>query len=138
MALPRVVVALQDAAVPSRGSEAAGPGAERAPGSPVGGAVLRVVLQDVGMMDVAAVDVGGALLPLDGTAGRPGTDELEVTLAVPVHLLQTGSRFCLRAHLDRDGSGELAAGDALTTVSVPVQAGDVSAGRRVEVPLTQV
>lgn len=131
MALPRVVVSLVDVAAASEAARPAGDGPPRTEG---GGPVLRVVLEDVGMQDVLATPLGSTLLPL----GVAGPDELEVTLAVPVHLLQTGSRYSLRAHLDRDGSGEVARGDALTTVSVPVVADDVAGGRRVEVPLTQL
>lgn len=136
MALPHLVVTLQ-----AVGSDAARPEA------PTGGggaarAVVRVVLQDVGMADALAVPVGTVVVDLpdlphavdpDGPA-----DELEVTLPVAVDALQPRGRYTLRAHLDRDGSGVLSAGDALTTTSVPVQPDDVASGRRVEVPLTQI
>ena len=76
MALPRVVVQLVAAGAAPGGSDAAGPGGDGPAGAQPGGPVLRVLLEDVGMMDVVAEPLGAATVPLgagSAVGAGPGT-----------------------------------------------------------------
>jgi hypothetical protein len=53
-------------------------------------------------------------------ASLPADHRLTLDIEVPAQLIEETSSYTLFCHLDTTGSGEVSAGDALTTQVVPV------------------
>ncbi|SOC52587.1 Type III secretion system lipoprotein chaperone (YscW) [Ornithinimicrobium cerasi] len=106
------------------------PGTELAPGTTV-----TVRLLDVGRADAAATVLDEHVVVLQGDEDRPGSDGLVVDLTLPA-VLDPHATWAIFAHADLDGSGDVSAGDLLTTSHVEV--GPAHEDRLVEVPLTRL
>lgn len=82
---------------------------------PAGGTV-RVRVEDTSRADAATTVIADLVEPLSGplTAGAQRT----FTVAVPD--VDARARYNVRVHVDVSGSGEVSAGDLVTTQSYPV------------------
>lgn len=100
---------------------------------PPAGACATVGLQDVGRADAAATTVAERTILLvpddDADPGDRRTVEVELTVPRP----DPRSSCSVRVHVDVTGSGEVSAGDLVSTTHVGVTAADED--QVVEVPL---
>jgi len=92
------------------------------------GALFRLKVEDVSRLDAAATVIAESQLRL--AAGAAAGDQLPFTLALP----ETSERaqYSVRVHVDVNGSGEITAGDLLSTASYPVAPGDHPAAMQIE------
>jgi hypothetical protein len=81
------------------------------------GAVLRARVEESSIADRAPDVVARAEKPV---AALPADHRLKLDIEVPERLIEQSSSYTVFCHLDTTGSGEVEAGDALTTQSVPV------------------
>ncbi len=83
---------------------------------PSGGGTLRVLVEDTSRADAAATVVAEVIESLTGplAAGERRT----FTLTVPD--VDDHARYGVRVHVDRSGSGNISAGDLISTRAYPV------------------
>jgi uncharacterized lipoprotein YbaY len=93
---------------------------------PVHGAVCHVRLHDVSRADAASVVVAESTVTVDLS-----TDGGEIPFELDVGDLDRSATYALSAHVDTTGSGEVSAGDFLTTEHHPVSPDDLQTPRRV-------
>lgn len=84
--------------------------------TPVAGATLRVLVQDVSRADADAVTLAEHVR--HDVSIPPGDDELNFSLDVTVP--DPRARCAVFAHVDVDGSGELEVGDLISTEHIAV------------------
>lgn len=101
--------------------------------APSGAAVLRVRLENVSVADRPSAVVSSAEVSVPEPTDGGG---VEVSLAVPAADIDERDSYSVFAHLDLDGSGDVSAGDALTTQTYPVLTR--GAPDRVEVSLVRI
>lgn len=96
-------------------------------------ATITIRLEDVSLADAPATIISSVTVP--DVAIPPGAGE-QVTFALPVASFDPRARYTVRAHVDRDGDGQVSQGDLLTTSHIPVltQGG----GTEVEIPVELV
>ena len=82
---------------------------------PAGG-VVRVLVEDTSRADAAAIVVAEEVEPL--TRRLTGGERLAFRLTVPE--VDDRAHYSVRVHVDRSGSGEVSAGDRITTRACPV------------------
>jgi putative lipoprotein len=99
---------------------------------PAGGGTVRVVLEDTTRADAAATVVAQSVEPLTRPLAAGG--RLPFRLTVPE--LDEHARYNVRVHVDRSGSGEISAGDRITTRAYPVLT--QGAGDHVEVEVVEI
>ncbi|WP_414222682.1 YbaY family lipoprotein [Cupriavidus necator] len=80
------------------------------------GATLRVLLEDVSRTDAAATLVAEAAFPI----ARPLDAGTELPFSLTVAQIDGRARYNVRVHVDMTGSGEITAGDRISTVAHPV------------------
>lgn len=80
------------------------------------GATLRVKLEDVSRIDAAATLVAEAVFPI----ARPLDAGAELPFALAVPEVDDRARYNVRAHVDLTGSGDITAGDRISTAAHPV------------------
>ena len=79
-----------------------------------GRATVRISIEDASIADASSIRLAAALLPdVDILPDHDVLFAVDVDDPVP-------SDAIVRVHVDRDGDGELSAGDLLTTQSIPV------------------
>lgn len=88
------------------------------------GAVLRVVVEDVGRADAPAQ----AIARVDRDLRQPLPAGAVVPFSVALPALLPGGHYAVRAHVDVSGSGQVEIGDQVSTQSHPVQAAPVTRG----------
>lgn len=77
---------------------------------------LRIKVEDVSRADAAARVVAEVVLPL----GRALAAGATVPFSVTVPELDESARYGVRVHIDCNGSGQVDAGDLISTQSYPV------------------
>jgi hypothetical protein len=80
------------------------------------GATVHVRVEDVSRADAAATLVAEAILPLRSPLAAGA--ELPFSLAIPD--VDERARYSVRVHVDTTGSGDITAGDRISTVAHPV------------------
>lgn len=80
------------------------------------GTVLRIRIEDVSRMDMPAAICAALDVPLPGGAAAGADIPFSLMLQEP----DPAARYNVRAHADIDGSGEITAGDLLTTAANPL------------------
>lgn len=80
------------------------------------GAVLRVKLENVSNIDAAAILVAETNLPI----AQPLAAGSELSFEILVPALDERERYNVRAHIDLTGSGDVTAGDSISTKAYPV------------------
>lgn len=80
------------------------------------GATLRVKLEDVSRADDAATLVAEAILPIV----RPLEAGVELPFALAVPEVDDHACYNVRVHVDLTGSGDITAGDRISTAAYPV------------------
>lgn len=96
------------------------------------GATLHVLVEDTSRADAAAPVVAEVVQPLD----RPMAVGERLDVAVTVPRVEERTHYNVRVHLDRSGSGDVTAGDAITTRAYPVLT--FGAGEHVDVELVEI
>jgi uncharacterized lipoprotein YbaY len=81
-----------------------------------GEAVVHVKVEDVSRADAAAAPIGESVFPLHQSL--PAGGRVPFSVAVP-DVVDT-AHYVVRAHVDCTGSGEVTAGDRISTVAYPV------------------
>lgn len=103
-----------------------------APAASVRCAQLTIRVLDVSRADAAATPVAELIMPWSAEAGASG----DTRFALDVPLLDPRSNYALSAHIDVNGSGEVSAGDYLTTTHIGVTEQDTH--RVVDVPVQAI
>ncbi|HEX5927888.1 MAG TPA: YbaY family lipoprotein [Solirubrobacterales bacterium] len=92
---------------------------------------VRVAVRDTSEADALHPAVAEAVSRM-----AVDTDGVELSLDLP-ETLDPRHRYSVWAHVDRDGSGEIAAGDLITTRDVALDPQRLGPGP-IDVPLTQI
>jgi len=77
---------------------------------------LRIKVEDVSRADAAARIVAELVIPLEQAPAAGAT----VPFSFTVSEINDSARYCVRAHIDCDNSGQIDAGDLISTQSYPV------------------
>jgi uncharacterized lipoprotein YbaY len=80
------------------------------------GATLRVKLEDVSRADAASTLVAEAILRI----ARPLDAGVELPFVLAVSEVDEHARYNVRVHVDLTGSGDITAGDRISTAAYPV------------------
>jgi hypothetical protein len=83
---------------------------------PAGGGTVHVLLEDTSRADAAATVVAEAVEPL--SKALAAGEQLAFRLTVPE--VDDRARYGIRVHVDCSGSGEVSAGDRISTRAYPV------------------
>lgn len=94
---------------------------------------VRVLLRDTSMADGLDPTVAETT-----TSVPAGTDHVDVVLDVPGDSVHARHHYSLWAHVDHNGDGDLAPGDLVTTVNVPVTTDDIAENRSYDVPVDRI
>ena len=94
-----------------------------------GKAVVRVKLEDVSRADAAAALIAESLVALD----QPLPAGARVPFSVTVPEVVDTAHYGVRVHVDCSGSGEISAGDRVSTRAYPVLTGGNPSHVEVEV-----
>lgn len=77
---------------------------------------MRVKVEDVSRLDAAAVAIAETVLPL--AAGAAAGADIAFSITVPA--TDERATYVVRAHVDTSGSGDISAGDLVSSQAYPV------------------